>query len=59
LYGATAPQRREEEAGMISFTVNGRKQQVDALPEMPLLWVIRDTLNNSPIRDRPKYRFRY
>lgn len=30
---------------MISFTVNGRKQQVDVPPEMPLLWVIRDTLN--------------
>jgi len=30
---------------MISFTINGRKQQVDVSPEMPLLWVIRDTLH--------------
>jgi isoquinoline 1-oxidoreductase alpha subunit len=29
---------------MISFTINGRTQQVDVPPEMPLLWVIRDTL---------------
>lgn len=29
---------------MISFTLNGRTQQVDVPPEMPLLWVIRDTL---------------
>lgn len=29
---------------MISFTINGRKQQVDVSPETPLLWVIRDTL---------------
>jgi aerobic-type carbon monoxide dehydrogenase small subunit (CoxS/CutS family) len=30
---------------MISFTINGRSQQVDVSPEMPLLWVIRDTLH--------------
>jgi aerobic-type carbon monoxide dehydrogenase small subunit (CoxS/CutS family) len=29
---------------MISFTVNGRAQHVDAAPETPLLWVIRDGL---------------
>src|SRR5205809_3861069 len=29
---------------MIAFTVNGRRQQVDVSPEMPLLWVIRETL---------------
>jgi isoquinoline 1-oxidoreductase alpha subunit len=29
---------------MISFTINGRTQQVDVPAEMPLLWVIRDTL---------------
>lgn len=28
-----------------SFTLNGRKQQVDVPREMPLLWVLRDTLN--------------
>ena len=30
---------------MISFTVNGRQRQVDVPPEMPLLWVLRETLN--------------
>jgi isoquinoline 1-oxidoreductase alpha subunit len=29
---------------MISFTINGRPQQVDVAPDTPLLWVIRDTL---------------
>jgi isoquinoline 1-oxidoreductase alpha subunit len=29
---------------MIELTVNGKPQQVDADPEMPLLWVIRDLL---------------
>jgi aerobic-type carbon monoxide dehydrogenase small subunit (CoxS/CutS family) len=29
---------------MISFTINGRTQQVDAAADTPLLWVIRDTL---------------
>src|SRR5436309_11611240 len=29
---------------MIAFTVNGKRQQVDVPPEMPLLWVIRETL---------------
>src|SRR4051794_34781406 len=28
----------------ISFTLNGRRQTVDVHPEMPLLWVLRDTL---------------
>ncbi|MGA9885226.1 MAG: (2Fe-2S)-binding protein [Candidatus Acidiferrales bacterium] len=27
------------------FTVNGKSQTVDVNPDMPLLWVIRDTLN--------------
>jgi len=30
---------------MISFTVNGRQRQVDVPPEMPLLWVLRESLN--------------
>lgn len=30
---------------MIKFTVNGRAQQVDVEPEMPLLWVLRDELD--------------
>jgi isoquinoline 1-oxidoreductase alpha subunit len=29
---------------MITLTVNGRKRQVDAEPDTPLLWVLRDTL---------------
>jgi len=28
----------------ITFTLNGKKQTVDASPEMPLLWVLRDLL---------------
>jgi isoquinoline 1-oxidoreductase alpha subunit len=29
---------------MISITVNGTRHEVDVLPDMPLLWVIRDEL---------------
>ena len=29
---------------MISLDVNGRRHDVDVSPEMPLLWVLRDTL---------------
>jgi len=29
---------------MITLTVNGRKRTVDAAPDTPLLWVLRDTL---------------
>ena len=29
----------------IKFTLNGKPQTVDAVGEMPLLWVLRDTLN--------------
>jgi aerobic-type carbon monoxide dehydrogenase small subunit (CoxS/CutS family) len=29
---------------MISLTVNGQRHDVDVSPDMPLLWVIRDTL---------------
>ena len=29
---------------MIQLTVNGRAQEVDVEPEMPLLWVLRDVL---------------
>jgi len=29
---------------MISFTVNGKPQDVDVSPDTPLLWVLRDTL---------------
>src|SRR5205823_10662232 len=28
----------------IQFSLNGRSQTVDAAPQMPLLWVLRDTL---------------
>jgi isoquinoline 1-oxidoreductase alpha subunit len=30
---------------MIAFTVNGKRVQVDASPDTPLLWVLRDHLN--------------
>lgn len=30
---------------MISFTVNGSNQSVDAEPDMPLLWALREKLN--------------
>ena len=36
---------------MIEFTVNGEKRQVDVVPEMPLLWVLRDELGITG----PKY----
>src|SRR6201997_3118802 len=29
----------------ISFTLNGKSQSVDVSPDMPLLWVLRDTLS--------------
>ncbi len=29
---------------MITLTINGRKRKVDAEPDTPLLWVLRDTL---------------
>jgi aerobic-type carbon monoxide dehydrogenase small subunit (CoxS/CutS family) len=29
----------------VSFVLNGKSQTVDASPAMPLLWVLRDTLN--------------
>jgi isoquinoline 1-oxidoreductase subunit alpha len=28
----------------IEFTLNGNRQSVDVVPQMPLLWVLRDTL---------------
>jgi isoquinoline 1-oxidoreductase alpha subunit len=30
---------------MYAFTVNGKHVQVDVLPDTPLLWVLRDSLN--------------
>jgi isoquinoline 1-oxidoreductase alpha subunit len=36
---------------MIELTVNGIKHQVDVIPEMPLLWVLRDDLGITS----PKY----
>ena len=29
----------------VTFTLNGKTQTVDVSPDMPLLWVLRDTLN--------------
>ncbi|MET4039140.1 aerobic-type carbon monoxide dehydrogenase small subunit (CoxS/CutS family) [Bradyrhizobium sp. RT6a] len=42
------PQGRSD---MIELTVNGIKRQVDVVPEMPLLWVLRDELGITS----PKY----
>ena len=28
----------------VAFTLNGKRQRVDVVPQMPLLWVLRDTL---------------
>src|SRR4029453_12713262 len=36
---------------MFELTVNGTKHQVDVVPEMPLLWVLRDELGITS----PKY----
>jgi isoquinoline 1-oxidoreductase alpha subunit len=36
---------------MIELTVNGTRRQVDVIPEMPLLWVLRDELGITS----PKY----
>lgn len=36
---------------MIQLTVNGIKHQIDVVPEMPLLWVLRDELGITS----PKY----
>jgi aerobic-type carbon monoxide dehydrogenase small subunit (CoxS/CutS family) len=35
---------RFEENAMISLTVNGKRYDVDVSPDMPLLWVIRDSI---------------
>src|SRR5262249_41969371 len=43
--------RRRESIDMIELTVNGIKHQVDVVPEMPLLWVLRDELGITS----PKY----
>jgi isoquinoline 1-oxidoreductase subunit alpha len=42
LYDSGLP---EEDSMAISFTLNGKAQTVDVSPDMPLLWVLRDTLN--------------
>jgi isoquinoline 1-oxidoreductase alpha subunit len=31
----------------ISFHLNGKKVSVDAVPEMPLLWALRDILHQT------------
>ncbi|OAN48206.1 isoquinoline 1-oxidoreductase [Paramagnetospirillum marisnigri] len=35
---------------MISLNVNGERRKVDAAPDMPLLWVLRDHLGLNDIR---------
>jgi isoquinoline 1-oxidoreductase subunit alpha len=44
--GISGPQKGEEvDMGSISFQVNGKAETVDADPDTPLLWVLRDNLN--------------
>jgi isoquinoline 1-oxidoreductase alpha subunit len=35
----------KEDSMATNFTLNGKTETVDVSPEMPLLWVLRDTLN--------------
>ena len=35
---------------VVTFTVNGRSEQVDVSPDMPLLWVLRDVLDIKGIQ---------
>jgi isoquinoline 1-oxidoreductase alpha subunit len=35
---------------MISLNVNGKAKQVDATPETPLLWVLRDSLGITSVK---------
>jgi isoquinoline 1-oxidoreductase subunit alpha len=35
----------KEAAMPVTFTLNGKPETVDVSPDMPLLWVLRDTLN--------------
>jgi isoquinoline 1-oxidoreductase subunit alpha len=35
---------------MIELTINETKQQVDVVPEMPLLWVLRDELRITSVK---------
>ena len=42
-FSATATVTRRL-AMAIEFTLNGKRQSVDVVPQMPLLWVLRDTL---------------
>jgi aerobic-type carbon monoxide dehydrogenase small subunit (CoxS/CutS family) len=39
-----SPLHHREETDMIALVVNGQKHEVDAPPDTPLLWVLRDTL---------------
>ena len=35
----------------INFTLNGKVTSVDVSPDMPLLWVLRDTLNMTGTKE--------
>jgi aerobic-type carbon monoxide dehydrogenase small subunit (CoxS/CutS family) len=36
--------RKEVRVAAVKFTLNGKSQTVDVVPQMPLLWVLRDNL---------------
>ena len=37
----------------ISFTVNGKRHELDVEPEMPLLWALRDEIGEAIGGDSP------
>jgi aerobic-type carbon monoxide dehydrogenase small subunit (CoxS/CutS family) len=39
---------------MIKISVNGQAREADVEPEMPLLWVLRDVLDVSRTRCKPR-----
>ncbi len=41
---ASEKKEEQKEAPMISLKVNGKRYEVEVLPEIPLLWVIRENL---------------
>jgi isoquinoline 1-oxidoreductase alpha subunit len=42
--GRQSGSKSDQEAVMITFTLNGMERNIDVAPDTPLLWVIRETL---------------
>src|SRR5258708_12050355 len=49
---AELPERRRRR--MLRLDINGREQEVDADPDTPLLWVLRDTPGPTPTKYRSR-----